>query len=77
MVDQISKWHHGLPGAKFCENEVKHKRDDTEHYAELSKMREHRLAMDANEIKVPTLIILGMSKPFLKRMPYLSMNRSF
>ncbi|PDY44251.1 alpha/beta hydrolase [Bacillus pseudomycoides] len=38
---------------------VKNRRDDKEHYSELSKMREHRLAMDANEIKVSTLIIWG------------------
>ncbi|MBY0595894.1 alpha/beta fold hydrolase [Bacillus bingmayongensis] len=44
---------------EYRENEVKNRRDDKEHYSELTKMRERRIAMDANEIKVPTLIIWG------------------
>ncbi len=44
---------------EYRENEVKNSRDDKEHYRELTKMRERRIAMDANEIKVPTLIIWG------------------
>lgn len=41
----------------YHENKVKYKREDTEHYTELSKMRQRRLIIDANEIHVPTLII--------------------
>ncbi|MDM5155923.1 alpha/beta hydrolase [Bacillus sp. DX1.1] len=43
----------------YHENKVKYKREDTEHYTELSKMRQRRLIIDANEIHVPTLIIWG------------------
>ncbi|KEK24289.1 alpha/beta fold hydrolase [Bacillus gaemokensis] len=43
----------------YRESAVKNKRDDTEHYKELSKMRQHRLTINPNEIQVPTLIIWG------------------
>ncbi|MFD0768092.1 alpha/beta fold hydrolase [Bacillus sp. CGMCC 1.60114] len=44
---------------EYRKNEVKYKREDTEHYTELSKMRPRRLRINADEIKVPTLIIWG------------------
>ncbi|PFA24803.1 alpha/beta hydrolase [Bacillus cereus] len=43
----------------YNKNEVKNSRDDKEHYRELTKMREHRIEMDADAIQVPTLIIWG------------------
>ncbi|KFM99291.1 alpha/beta hydrolase [Bacillus clarus] len=43
----------------YDKNEVKNSRDDKKHYDELTKMRERRIVMDANAIKVPTLIIWG------------------
>ena len=44
---------------EYRKNEVKYKREDTEHYTELSKMRPRRLRINADEIKMPTLIIWG------------------
>ena len=38
---------------------MKNSRDDKEHYDQLTKMRERRIAMEADKIKVPTLIIWG------------------
>lgn len=43
----------------YDKNEVKNRRDDKEHYRELTKMRERRIVMDADAIQVPTLIIWG------------------
>lgn len=43
----------------YNKNEVKNSRDDKEHYDQLTKMRERRIAMEADKIKVPTLIIWG------------------
>ena len=38
---------------------MKNSRDDKGHYDQLTKMRERRIAMEADKIKVPTLIIWG------------------
>ena len=38
---------------------MKNSREDKEHYDQLTKMRERRIAMEADKIKVPTLIIWG------------------
>ncbi|MCC0759508.1 alpha/beta fold hydrolase [Bacillus sp. BRTN] len=43
----------------YNKNEVKNSRDDKGHYDQLTKMRERRIAMEADKIKVPTLIIWG------------------
>ncbi|WP_242142070.1 MULTISPECIES: alpha/beta fold hydrolase [unclassified Bacillus cereus group] len=43
----------------YDKNAVKNRRDDKEHYKELTKMRERRIVMDADKMKVPTLIIWG------------------
>ncbi|MGN4866115.1 alpha/beta fold hydrolase [Bacillus cereus group sp. MYBK132-2] len=43
----------------YKENDVKYKRNNTEHYIELRKMIENKLYMDPREIQVPTLIIWG------------------
>ena len=43
----------------YNKNAVKNSRDDKEHYDQLTKMRERRIAMEADKIKVPTLIIWG------------------